>query len=222
MAVRIRSYRASTDEAAVHKHFADGMHSMIYEGVRRILTVQGPFLTVACASLSGVAYYNGWTASSSILTGAIPLFTILGFESLALRQGIHRYVQRSLNDDLKDIDAFYMKRKPSHFWVAADEETDDVIGCVAVESNKDSWGELRRLTVADSGRRRGVATKLHAALIDHAKEHQMKGIFLSCSDMQPAAHAFYERMGYTHERSVSSMPWFLDIAIRFPVYRMTF
>ena len=221
-AVRIRSYRSSTDTTAVHKYFAEGMHSMIYEGIRRILAVQGPFLTVTCASFSGVAYYNGWSASSAMLCGVVPFVSILGFEILVLRRSIHRYVQRSLNDDLKNIDAFYMNNKPSHFWVAADEATDDVIGCIALESKADGWGELRRLTVSQSGRRRGVASKLHAVLLDHAKKHQMKGVFLETSDNLRAANAFYERMGYIHESSASYLPWFLDTSIRFPLYRMNF
>jgi hypothetical protein len=40
------------------------------------------------------------------------------------------------------------------------------------------------MSVAKSGRQRGVAKQLHAALLAHAQEQQLKGVFLSTSNLQ--------------------------------------
>ena len=49
---------------------------------------------------------------------------------------------------------------------------------------REGWGELRRMSVAKSARRRGVAKQLHQALIAHAQAQQLKGVFLSTSSLQ--------------------------------------
>ena len=40
------------------------------------------------------------------------------------------------------------------------------------------------MSVAKSGRQRGVAKQLHAALLAHAQQQQLKGVFLSTSNLQ--------------------------------------
>ena len=221
--VRIRSYRSSTDEAAVKRVFADGMYGMEYAGCLLILNALGPKVAVAGVISSGIAYYNGWRTRSVVLAGVVPFVSAMLLARSVLVSGIRGYVTRSLQDDLENIDTFYLDNGPSHFWVAVEDATDEVIGCVALEHKSDGWGELRRMSVAESGRRRGVASKLHGALLEHAKRHKMKGIFLETSNMQSPAIALYKRLGYEHESSSTkeAVPSLLKPLLQIHLFRMT-
>jgi N-acetylglutamate synthase-like GNAT family acetyltransferase len=105
---------------------------------------------------------------------------------------ISSYVEKSLADDLLDIQKFYMSNPQSHFFVAVgagcdgNNAAESVLGCVALEYKPDDktyagWGELRRMSVAKAGRRRGIASQLNNAVLAHAEAQKLKGVFLVLS-----------------------------------------
>jgi len=227
--IRIRSFNRATDEAAVHVIFAEGMMQMVSSGFAALFNALAPLVAAACAILSAVAWSLGVGPVATVLAFVVPLSAAMMGLRLYLARMIRNYVDKSISDDLADIDGFYMATPKSHFWVAVVGEKDggdEVLGCVALESKSDSednkdrrgWGELRRMSVAKSGRRRGVASLLNAALLAHAHQQHLKGVFLSTSTMQPDAIALYSRLEY---KQVSLTPFpnrILERAIQFALF----
>jgi len=60
--------------------------------------------------------------------------------------------------------------------------------------------ELRRMIVASSYRRKGVALKLIASLIEHARLHNIKAIFLNTSSYQLEAMKMYQFYGWKPQK----------------------
>ena len=98
--------------------------------------------------------------------------------------------------DLKDIDGFYRKGN-GEFWVALD--GDRVVGSIALLDIGNGQGALRKMFVAVShrGREHGVAQRLLDGLLDHARQHGMREVFLGTTAKFLAAHRFYEKNGFT-------------------------
>src|SRR5262245_61551224 len=89
-------------------------------------------------------------------------FTIRPFRPADLRACKRLYTEGLLggklaeNDtglDLDDIESTYMKVPGNCFWVA--ESKEEVVGMVGVQHLDEGCGEIRRLRVATSHRRRG-------------------------------------------------------------------
>ena len=204
--VHIRSYRASTDKAAVYRIFADGMNGLPRNGVISVTSAVCPFVGALCALWSAGAFMIGCSVLVVLSTNILAVAGAMFYIYHHLKQGFRLYVEGSLQDDLESIDTFYLNNGASHFWVAAEEATDQVIGCVALDVHQDAdgWGQLRRMSVDKAARRRGVAAKLHAALLEHAKQHKLQGIFLTTSNIQLAAIRLYKKLGYRHEKTEAS------------------
>lgn len=98
--------------------------------------------------------------------------------------------------DLKDIDGFYRKGN-GEFWVALD--GDRLVGSIALLDIGNGQGALRKMFVAVShrGREHGVAQRLLDGLLDHARQHGMREVFLGTTAKFLAAHRFYEKNGFT-------------------------
>src|SRR5688572_30486150 len=74
--------------------------------------------------------------------------------------------------DIDDIESVYMKRAGNHFWVAvapaddapptpaSDPESWPVVGMIGVQHHDADVGEIRRLRVAQTHRRRGIGSGL--------------------------------------------------------------
>ena len=97
--------------------------------------------------------------------------------------------------DLKDIDGFYRKGN-GEFWVALD--GDRLVGSIALLDIGNGQGALRKMFVAVShrGREHGVAQRLLDGLLDHARQHGMREVFLGTTAKFLAAHRFYEKNGF--------------------------
>jgi len=97
--------------------------------------------------------------------------------------------------DLIDIAGFYQKGA-GQFWLALDGEK--VVGTIALLDIGEGEAALRKMFVAQPyrGREHGVAAKLLATLIAHAKEKALSTVYLGTTDKFLAAHRFYEKNGF--------------------------
>jgi GNAT superfamily N-acetyltransferase len=96
--------------------------------------------------------------------------------------------------DLMDLENFYF-RPGGHFWGAfIDRELVGTIGLLA----PGDMGVIRKMFVkaAYRGKEWGIARQLLSSLIDYARLHGMKNIYLGTIDRMKAAHRFYERNGF--------------------------
>lgn len=137
---------------------------------------------------------------ASLLFGVPALATLVFWFSA--RHVLRAYLAKSLSDDLVDITHHYLETPGSCFWVA--ELNGEVVGTVAVElkpkgpDNK-KVAELRRMSVAPSARRRGVAQKLLSTLEQFCRQNKCDELFLTCSSWQPPAVALYSSYGFKQE-----------------------
>lgn len=97
--------------------------------------------------------------------------------------------------DLLDIPGFYQSGA-GQFWLALDGER--VVGSIALKDIGNEEATLRKMFVASDyrGPEHGVAAKLLAALIEHAKDQSLRAIYLGTTDKFLAAHRFYEKNGF--------------------------
>lgn len=97
--------------------------------------------------------------------------------------------------DLQDIDTFY-RRGTGEFWVALSNEC--VVGSIALIDIGGRQAALRKMFV-DAGFRgkdAGVAGKLLATLLAHARREGLKEVYLGTTSSFLAAHRFYEKSGF--------------------------
>ncbi|KAJ7142368.1 hypothetical protein C8R44DRAFT_865719 [Mycena epipterygia] len=105
--------------------------------------------------------------------------------------------------DIADISATYGVPLPGQtqssgaFWVAVDETTTRVVGCVGLKYDPRASGTLRRMFVSAGHRRRGIGSMLLVAAMAHARcispELELE---LETSEFQDAARRLYERHGF--------------------------
>lgn len=82
------------------------------------------------------------------------------------------------------------------FWVA--EREGKVVGCVGITPAKRAGGcELKKLYVAKSERRQGLASRLLELVENEARARQASFVDLWSDTKFEPAHLFYERHGYT-------------------------
>lgn len=97
--------------------------------------------------------------------------------------------------DLVDIPSFYRKGN-GNFWVAVDGHA--VVGSVALLDIGNHQAALRKMFVAAShrGREHRVAKRLLDTLIQWARAHDVRELFLGTTAKFLAAHRFYEKSGF--------------------------
>jgi GNAT superfamily N-acetyltransferase len=192
------------------------MGSLTNEGFRMLSRdLLMPIISI-CTAVSAYVYASnilGGTATLSLL--CISTVVPLGIVYLVFWRTVLDYINKSIADDLTDIDKYYMSESRSHFFVAVDSDTGDILGCVALDYKPKhdkfaGWGELRRMSVAKAGQRRGIASLLHNALLVYAKSQKLNGIFLTTSTIQHAALALYKKLGYNEVATASFYPYPLE------------
>ncbi|TCR93455.1 GNAT family N-acetyltransferase [Rhizobium sp. BK376] len=106
--------------------------------------------------------------------------------------------------DLAEIPAFYQSGK-GQFWVAV--RGDAVVGTIGLKDIGNDQAALRKMFVAAAyrGREHGVATRLLAGLLDHARAVGLGDIILGTTAKFLAAHRFYEKNGFV-EISAEDLP----------------
>jgi N-acetylglutamate synthase-like GNAT family acetyltransferase len=97
--------------------------------------------------------------------------------------------------DLQNIPDFY-QRGAGGFWVALDGDT--VVGTIALLDLGGDEGALRKMFVAAAyrGALYGTARLLLETLLNHARTHNLRTIYLGTTDKFLAAHRFYEKHGF--------------------------
>ncbi len=97
--------------------------------------------------------------------------------------------------DLHDVDGFY-RRGCGEFWVAL--HGDDVVGSIALVDIGAGQAALRKMFVKAShrGAGQGVAQALLERLLRHAREQDLREIYLGTTSKFLAAHRFYEKAGF--------------------------
>lgn len=108
---------------------------------------------------------------------------------------------KSGRPDIRNIPEVYQKVESGDFWIALD-ENNQVVGTIALSDYGEGVGFLQRFAVKKEFRKKGVGTKLFSHLIDFAKLHQYKEIFLSTSDRRKDAIKFYEKNGWEEVKEV--------------------
>lgn len=122
--------------------------------------------------------------------------------------------------DLADISGFYQSGA-GQFWVAIDDG--DVVGTIALRDIGDGLGALRKMFVAAAyrGSRHGTAARLLRALLDHAKERQLRAVYLGTTARFLAAHRFYEKYGFEAVTAAELPAAFPRMAVDTKFYRLT-
>ncbi|WP_207652681.1 GNAT family N-acetyltransferase [Desulfosporosinus sp. FKA] len=106
--------------------------------------------------------------------------------------------------DLANIPAFYQKNN-GNFWIGLDDNM--VVGSIALKNIGDKKAVLRKMFVMQEyrGKEWGVAKGLLLNLLDWARQHHFKEIYLGTTPQFLAAHRFYEKNGF-REISQKSLP----------------
>jgi GNAT superfamily N-acetyltransferase len=97
--------------------------------------------------------------------------------------------------DLKDIAGFY-GYGDGGFWVAL--VGPRVVGTIGLRDISERQGALRKMFVAREfrGAGSGVAARLLATLLAHARAVAMRRVYLGTTERFRAAHRFYEKHGF--------------------------
>jgi N-acetylglutamate synthase-like GNAT family acetyltransferase len=106
--------------------------------------------------------------------------------------------------DLRDIPNYYQKNQ-GNFWVALHNEM--VVGTISLLDIENGQSALRKMFVHQHyrGPEKGTARNLLKTLLDWAKSHGLREIYLGTTPFFLAAHRFYEKNGFT-EISKESLP----------------
>jgi putative acetyltransferase len=110
-----------------------------------------------------------------------------------MRAAFESYIARSLAEEMDRVSAYYREHS-GEFWVA--DRRGEIIGMFGLESAGPGSCELRRMYVAPSARRGGVASLMLRFAEDECRRSAIYKIELSTSELQPAAIELYRRAGY--------------------------
>jgi GNAT superfamily N-acetyltransferase len=110
-----------------------------------------------------------------------------------MREAFERYIERSLVEEIDRL-ADYYEEKQGVFFVAYNDQT--LAGMFGLEGMGTQTAELRRMYVAASFRKRGLARMMlgHAEYV--CRQAGTPVLTLSTSELQQAALAFYRDAGY--------------------------
>jgi ribosomal protein S18 acetylase RimI-like enzyme len=116
--------------------------------------------------------------------------------------------------DIDDIQGVYMEHPGNHVFVA--ESDGGVVGMVAVQHLDEGVGEIRRLRVAASHRRRGIGSALLERALSFCQEKEYYKITLDTFvDREPALRLFEKfRFRHDHTRNLRGkdlLYFYLDI-----------
>ncbi|XP_006038075.1 putative N-acetyltransferase 8B isoform X2 [Alligator sinensis] len=189
---RIRPYEDG-DYEAVRTIFADGIHEIAPAMCSKLLKSLKTHLFLLGLFLVGLA------ASGSILLALLPVAVILVVAWRSMKSIVTDYVQLALRTDLQDIRSTYLGATNTCLWVA--EAGGAVVGLVAAVQLQDPAErgtalELKRLSVRQAYRGRGIARALSRTVLQFAQEHGYRAVVLETSMVQHAAQQLYERLGF--------------------------
>ena len=103
----------------------------------------------------------------------------------------HTGVQRP---DLDDIPKYYQKDEFSNFFLAL--EDDKLVGTIAISSQPDGTGIMKRFCVSKNQRKNGIGQQLLTHLLDYAKSKKYIAIYLQTTTDMKTANQLYEKNGF--------------------------
>ena len=104
--------------------------------------------------------------------------------------------------DLKAIKANY-SGKDGEFWTALDD--DKLIGTIGLMMKPDGYAVLKKFFVHKDYRSQKIGLKLYMTLLDFAKSHGVKHIFLDTPAVAKQSHIFYEKAVF-RKIDISELP----------------
>lgn len=110
-----------------------------------------------------------------------------------LRAVFDAYIEGSLAEEIDRIQAYYSEHGGG-FWVAVRDK--ELVGMFGLEMASVDTLELRRMYVAPSTRRVGIASLMLQYAEAECRRRGMARITLSTSELQSAAVALYQSAGY--------------------------
>jgi len=110
-----------------------------------------------------------------------------------MRDTFEAYISRSLSEEMDRVNEYYGDRNGG-FWVAVKNE--EVVGMFGLEPASFDALELRRMYVAPSARRAGIARSMLGFAEEECRRRKVRRLELSTSELQPAAIELYEGTGY--------------------------
>jgi len=118
-------------------------------------------------------------------------------------EGVRRYVDHALEDDMADIPAHYQSGPRSNFWVAElDSPSTGIVGIVGIQPRElEEEAELRRMSVSPTVRRQGVGRRLLDTTEEFCRSRGYLRIGLSTVDILKPALLMYENYGYILEKA---------------------
>ncbi|KAF7318721.1 GNAT family acetyltransferase [Mycena chlorophos] len=209
----------------LYEGYVTSKGSVVDLGLRRAWT-RPPCLVGFAQILTGAAIVFAGRNGVSLCRSLSPTtqsrigFALVGLGTaliVTVRRLIVHFVRKFCDDaleaDFVDINRWYWGAGGG-FWVAARprsgaENDDEVLGCVGLEyrpldarppsspHNPSSTAQIRRMIVSQNHRRKGIALAVMDAALAHADANpNIEYIYLWTTDLQPAAQALYDRIGF--------------------------
>lgn len=121
--------------------------------------------------------------------------------------------------DLADIENFYQQGN-GDFWLALAGK--EVVGCIGLKDIGNNDAALRKMFVAKAwrGKEQGVANALLATLLEHARQRQLRAVWLGTTSKFLAAHRFYEKNGFDEVSEALLPPSFPRMQVDSKFYRI--
>ncbi|XP_073506611.1 probable N-acetyltransferase family 8 member 5 isoform X4 [Phyllobates terribilis] len=193
---QIRLYKDS-DYESVREIFADGITEHTAKAFHFSLRLRRvwAFFLVTFLLFSNI--------TGSFLVSILAVIIDIGLLFLIQKYIYLSYVQQSLDDDMLDIQKYYLQRDGYCFWVA--ESSGEIAGMVAAVPPDHPGGErqveLKRMSVSRKYRGKGIAKALCRMVIDFARERGCEAVILETSYPQVDAWRMYEKMGFRRMRT---------------------
>ena len=116
-----------------------------------------------------------------------------------VKDAIQNYLDRSLNEDLGDIENNYMN--DGIFFVALDMGTNKVVGSLGAQYVDGSEYRLKRLSVKNGHRGKGIAKNLLKNIENWVVENNGNSLILGTSEIQRNAFKFWTSNGFDVEKT---------------------
>ncbi len=95
---------------------------------------------------------------------------------------------------LKRHDLWSIKKSFLCFYLAVDEH--ELVGCVGLKKIDNESVLLSRFYVKKEARRKGIGEKLYQKVIEYARKHKYKDIYLGVDEVSKSGICFYEKHGF--------------------------
>ena len=95
---------------------------------------------------------------------------------------------------LKRHDLWTIKKSFLCFYLVFDQ--DELVGCIGLRKIDNESSLLSRFYVKKTERRKGIGEKLYQKVIEYARKHKFKDIYLGVDEVSKSGIGFYEKHGF--------------------------